>query len=239
MKKIVIIAKKELRSYFDSLIAYIMLILFLGFTGFFTWLYGADVFYSQQASLDSFFNISYWTLFFFIPALTMRMFAEENRLGTLEFLLTKPISDWQIVLGKFWATFILIALALLLTLSFGITVAFLGNIDTGATISGYLGLLFMSAAYISIGLLASSISNNQIVALLIALFISIFFHIIFNVLANSLGGTLGMIFDYLSLSSHYDSISRGVIDLKDILYFISIVFVGLIGTEAVLARKRA
>lgn len=237
--KVWIIATRELGSFFDSLMAYIMLVAFLGFSGFFTWLTGADVFFIRQASLQVFFGIAYWTLFFFIPALTMRLLAEENRTGTIEMLLTKPISDWQVVLGKFTSVMLLIIIALALTLPYYITIANLGPIDHGATITGYLGLILMSAAYVSIGLFASSISNNQIVAFLLALLISIFFHIIFEVLSYSFTGSLGSILSYLSLSSHFESISRGVIDSKNVIYFLSITFIGLISTEAVITRRNA
>jgi len=217
--------------------AYIMIIAFLGFSGFFTWLYGADVFFVGQASLQSFFSIAYWTLFFFIPALTMRMLAEENRSGTIELLLTKPVSQWQVVSGKFTATLLLIIIALLLTLPYYITVSNLGSIDHGAVISGYLGLILMSAAYIGIGLFSSTISNNQIVAFLLALFIGIFFHIIFDVLSGSFTGMLGEVFNFLSISTHFESISRGVIDTKDIIYFLSIAFIGMFASEAILTQK--
>ncbi|MBP6977737.1 MAG: ABC transporter permease [Bacteroidales bacterium] len=237
MKKIWVITTKELSTFFDSLMAYIMLVLFLGFSGFFTWIYGADVFLVNQASLQSFFGIAYWTLFFFIPALTMRMMAEEKRSGTIELLLTRPVSDWQVVAGKFLATFMLILVALLLTLPYYITVSSLGPVDHGAVWTGYLGLLLMSGAYISIGLFASSISSNQIVGFLLALFIGIFFHIIFEVLAANISGFFGNLFSYLSMSSHYESIARGVIDTKDLIYFLSIIFIGLIATEAVLSRR--
>ncbi len=237
MKKIWIIAGRELQTFFDSLMAYIMIVLFLGFSGFFTWIYGADIFFSNQASLQSFFSIAYWTLFFFIPALTMRLLAEERRSGTIELLLTRPVSDWQVVVGKFLSTFILIVIALVLTLPYYITVANIGHVDHGAVLSGYLGLLLMSAMYISIGLFASSISTNQIVGFLLALFIGIFFHIIFDVLAGNIPGFLGRLFDYLSLTSHFDSISRGVIDTKDLVYFLSIIFLGLVSTEAMLSKR--
>jgi len=238
MRQIWTIAKRELHSFFDSLMAYIMLIAFLGFSGFFTWLFGADVFYVKQASLQSFFGIAYWTLFFFIPALTMRQFAEENRSGTIELLMTKPVSDWQVVIGKFLSTLVLIIIALLLTIPYYITVANLGPIDHGAVLTGYLGLLLMSAAYIAIGIFTSSISNNQIVSYLLALFIGIFFQIIFSMLAGSFSGFIGQALNFLSVSSHFDSISRGVIDSKDLIFFLSLIFLGLILTEANLARKR-
>ncbi len=238
MKQIWIISKRELQSFFNSLMAYIMLVAFLGFSGFFTWLFGSDVFFVKQASLQSFFGIAYWTLFFFIPALTMRLFAEENRSGTIELLVTKPVNDWQLVLGKFLSTLLLIIIALVLTLPYYITVANLGPVDHGAVWSGYLGLILMSAAYISIGIFTSSISNNQIVGYMLALFIGIFFQIIFGLLAGNLSGLFGSILDYLSLSTHFESISRGVIDTKDLIYFLSIIFIGLVLTEGNLAKKR-
>lgn len=238
MRQIWTISNRELQSFFDSLMAYIMIIAFLGFSGFFTWLFGSDVFFVKQASLQSFFQIAYWTLFFFIPALTMRQFAEENRAGTIELLLTKPVTDWQVVLGKFLSTFILILIALALTLPYYITVASLGPVDHGAVLTGYLGLILMSAAYISIGIFTSSVSSNQIVSYLLALFIGIFFQIIFSLLSGNFGGLLGAVLDYLSVSSHFDSISRGVIDSRDIIYFLSFIFLGLILTEANLAKKR-
>ncbi|MFU8842764.1 MAG: ABC transporter permease subunit [Bacteroidales bacterium] len=238
MRQVWTLSVRELQSFFDSLMAYIMIIAFLGFSGFFTWLYGADVFFVKQASLQSFFGIAYWTLFFFIPALTMRQFAEENRSGTIELLLTKPITDWQVVSGKFLATLILIIIALVLTLPYYITVSRLGNIDHGAVLTGYLGLILMSAAYISIGLFTSSSSTNQIVSYLLALFIGIFFQIIFSMLAGNFPGAIGQVLNFLSVSSHFDSISRGVVDSKDIIFFLSLIFLGLILTEANLVRKR-
>jgi ABC-2 type transport system permease protein len=227
MKTILAITKKEIRNYFDSLIAYVMIILFLGFTGFFTWIYGSDIFLQGQTSLRTFFGFSYWTLFFFIPALTMKSIAEEKRSGTIELLLTKSVTDWQLVLGKFWSNFFIIFVALFLTFPYVITLSNIGNLDGGAVFTAYLGLLLMSAAYIGIGIFASSISNNQIVAFLVALFTGLFFHIIFGVLAQGMGGIFGNLFYYLDLNTHYESISRGVLDSKDLIYFLSLTFVGL------------
>lgn len=237
MQKIWIIARRELHSFFDSLMAYIMLVAFLGFSGFFTWLYGSDIFLRNQADLQVFFAIAYWTLFFFIPAITMRMFAEENKTGTIELLLTKAVTDWQVVFGKFLACLVLIGVALVLTLPYYITVWKLGPVDHGSVWAGYLGLLLMSATYISIGLFTSSITNNQIVAFLLAIFIGIFFHIIFDVLAGSFTGAIGNVFSYLSVSTHYESISRGVIDSKDLVYFFSVIFLGLVLSEVKLSRR--
>lgn len=223
--------------FFDSLVAYILLVAFLGFSGFFTWFYGSDIFLTKQASLQAFFQIAYWTLFFFIPALTMRSLAEENKTGTIELLLTKPITNWQVLWGKFSACLLLILIALLCTLPYYITVINLGKVDSGAVFCGYLGLLLMSAAYISIGIFASSITSNQVVAFLIALFIGIFFHFIFGLLGNGLTGAPGEIISYLSMQSHFDGISRGLLDSRDLIYFFSIIFLGLILAEVSLSKR--
>ncbi|MFO8129314.1 MAG: ABC transporter permease subunit [Bacteroidales bacterium] len=238
MKHIWIITRRELGIFFNSLMAYIMIVAFLGFSGLFTWFLGSDVFFIKQASMESFFNIAYWTLFFFIPGLTMRLFAEENRSGTIELLLTRPVNDWQIVAGKFLATLLLILVALVLTLPYYFTIASLGDIDHGAVWTGYLGLILMSSAYIAIGLFTSSISTNQIVGYLLALFIGIFFQIIFGFIAGYTSGFLGQALDFLSISTHMDSISRGVIDSRNLIFFLSLVFLGLILTESNIQKNR-
>ena len=237
MNKIWIIAVRELKSFFDSLIAYILIVVFLGLSGFFTWLFGSDIFFIGQATLQPFFSVAYWTLFFFTPALTMRMLAEENKSGTIELLLTKAVTDWQVILGKFLACLMLIGIALLLTLPYYISVWALGPIDHGAVWCGYLGLLLMSSAYISIGLFASSVTNNQIVAFLLSLFIGVFFLIIFGELASGFTGLSGEILSYLSLSTHFESISRGVVDSKDVIFFLSISVFGLILAESSLSKR--
>ncbi len=237
MNKIWIITKRELKSFFDSLMAYILIVLFLGFSGFFTWLYGGDIFLLNQASLQAFFGITFWTLFFFIPAITMGLLSEERRAGTLELLVTKPVTDWQIITGKFLSAFLLICITLALTIPYYISVAAIGKVDHGSVWMGYLGLLFMAASYISIGLFASSITNNQIVAFLVALFIGIFFHLIFGLLGSGSVGTVAGVLNYLSLSTHFESMARGVIDTKDVIYFSSLIIGGLIGTELALSKR--
>src|SRR5664280_2657285 len=231
MKTTWVIAKRELSSFFDSLIAFIIIILFLGFSGFFTWISGADIFIVGQASLRTFFSIAYWTLFFFIPALTMRLIAEEKKSGTIEMLLTKAVTDRQVIIGKYLATLILIIIALLFTLPYVITLSMIGNLDVGGTICGYLALILMSAAYTSIGMYSSSITNNQIVAFLSSLFIGLFFHIIFEIIAGDMTGSLGKVINYLSVNIHFESLSRGVVDSKDLVYFGSVIFIGLFLTE--------
>lgn len=237
MNTIWILTKREFRSFFDSLIAYILLVLFLGISGFFTWLYGSDIFLVGQASLRSFFGIAYWTLFFFIPALTMRLLSEEIRSGTIELLLTRAINDRQVIIGKFLSTFLLILVALLFTVPYIITVGSIGNLDVGAVICGYLGLTLMSASYISIGLWASSITRNQIVAYLIALFAGLFFHLLFDMLSMSFQGFFGRLFNLLSMKVHFDSISRGVLDSGDLIYFFSLIILGLFLAEVSLSRR--
>jgi ABC-2 type transport system permease protein len=239
MKSIWIITKRELNSFFDSLIAFIMIVLFLGFSGFFTWISGSDIFIVGQASLRTFFAIAYWTLFFFIPALTMRLIAEEKKTGTIEMLLTKAVTDRQVIIGKYLATLILIVIALVFTLPYVITISKIGNLDAGGTICGYLALILMSAAYTSIGLFTSSITNNQIVAFLSALFIGLFFHIIFEVISVGMKGIFGQVINSLSVSVHFESLSRGVVDSKDLIYFGSIIFMGLFLSEVSLSKRNA
>ena len=238
MNPIWIIAKRELSSFFDSLVAYIMLIAFLGFSGFFTWLFGGDIFFVKEASLQVFFGVAFWTLFVFIPAITMRQLAEEKKTGTIEMLLTKSVNNRQLVIGKWLACFLLVAIALLFTIPYYITVASLGDIDHGATISGYLALLLMSGMYVSIGIFASSLTNNQIVAFLLALLIGIFFHFLFGIMAGGMSGWIAEILDTLSLSNHFESISRGVLDSKDLIYFISITLFGLLMAEYMIAKRK-
>jgi len=237
MRSIWVITKRELTSYFDSLIAYLMIIIFLILSGIFTWLYGSTVFLIGQADLQVFFGISYWTLFFFIPAITMRSLAEENRSGTIELLSTKAVSDWQIVVGKFFASLLLLVIALACTIPYYISVARLGEVDHGAIIGGYFGLLLMSAMYISIGIFSSSLTNNQIVAFLLALFVGSFFHILFQFMASGSTGMIGGILDYLSVRTHYDSLSRGVIDTRDLIYFGSFILAGLVLSQTMLSKR--
>jgi ABC-2 type transport system permease protein len=237
MHSIWIITKRELASFFDSLIAYVIIIIFLGLSGFFTWLFGNNIFYTGQADLGMFFSIAYWTLFFFIPAITMRTISEETRSGTFEILSTKPVSDIQIIIGKFLACWTLVALALICTLCYYFTVNNLGSVDHGAVAGGYMGLLCISAVYVSIGVFASSTTNNQIIAYLSALFITVFFHLLFELLAEEFRGSMGLLFDFLSARSHFDSLSRGVIDSRDIIYFLSLVFLGLFLSETMLSRR--
>lgn len=231
------ISKRELNSFFDSLIAYILLALFLGFTGFFTWILGNDVFITGQASLEQFFSMANLSFFIFIPALTMQLLAEERKIGTLELLLTKSVTDRQVVFGKFLAAVLMLVIALLFTLPFVVTIFNIGNADVGQVLCGYIGLILTGAAYVSIGLYASSVTNNQIVSFLLALIISVFFQFIFGFIGYYMGGALGLFFTDLSISVHFESISRGVVDTRDLVYFLSIIFMGLFLSELSLTKR--
>ena len=238
MQKIWIITKRELASYFDSLMAYLMILIFLGICGSLTWILFSNIFVNGQASLDVFFKFgAFWSLFLFIPAITMRSIAEETRSGTIELLSTKAISDWQIVLGKFSAAFVLVLICIVCTLPYYVTVSQLGNVDDGAVLGGYLGLLLLSAAYISLGILASSLTQNQIVAFLVAIVVEILFHFMFGMMASSFGGVVGDVLNFLSVNEHFESISRGVIDSGDVIFFGSIIVLCLYLSQMMLSKR--
>lgn len=233
-----IVCRREINAFFDSLMAYIMSIVFLGLSGVFTWLFGgSDIFFRGQASLGSFFGIAFWTLFFFIPAITMRMVSEEESAGTLELLVTKPISHFQIVAGKWLAAWLLIVISLLFTLPYYVTVANLGPIDHGATLSGYLALILLGGVYTSIGIFASSLTSNQIVAFILSLFIAFFFHLLFGQMASVLPDTLSSFAEYLSLNYHYQTMSKGVIGLSNLVYLLSLILLGFLLATASLQRR--
>ena len=239
MRAAFLIARKELASFFDSPMAYLVIVAFLGVSGFFTWWFGTDVFIRGVADLSTFFNVANWSFFILIPALTMRTLAEERKSGTLDLLLTRSITPQQVVTGKFLACLALIAFTLICTLPYYFTVANLGPIDHGTVICGYLGLLLMSASYIALGLFASSLTANQITAFILALVFMAFFHFGASVVAANLTGTAGQIFLYLSTGSHFESMGRGVIDSRDLVFFISFTVVGLLLAGNELARRGA
>ncbi|MCS7003777.1 MAG: ABC transporter permease subunit [Cytophagales bacterium] len=227
MRSILTIAKREFAVFFDSLIGYVLLVAFLGISGFFTWLYGNTIFIMNQANLQVFFAVAYWTLFFFIPAITMRTLAEEMKTGTIELLLTKAVSENQLILGKYLSCMMLIAVALVATLPYYFTIEMLGDADKGAVFGGYIGLFLLSSAYVAIGIFASSLTNNQIVAFLISLFVGLFFHLLFEIISANFTGNLGKILNYFSASQHFESLGRGVIDSRDIVFFVSLTALGL------------
>jgi len=233
------LTKKELKGYFDSTLAYIFVIITLGFCGFFTWMYGADVFFMGEVSLNTFFGFTaYWSFMFLIPLMSMRTVAEENKVGTIEFILTKPVNEIEFILGKFLGVVLTVAIAMSPTIIYVITLAYLGKPDMGAIWCGYLAVLLLAGLYASIGIFASSTTNNQIFAFLLSLFIIIFLQIIFPLLGRNLTGLVGEVITYLGVETHYDSMTRGVIDTRDVVYFLSgtIIFL-LMGEYAILRRN--
>lgn len=222
-----VICKREISSFFDSLMAYILLVVFLGLTGFFTWLYGSDVFFIGQATLNTFFGIAYWTFFFFIPAVTMKSLADERKSGTFELMATKPISDWEIIVGKWLGSWFLILIAIATSLPYYVTVANLGSIDHGATLAGYLGLILVTGAYVAIGIFSSSLTNNQIVAFILSLFISLFFHLLFEILSSAFQGWLGQVFNFLSMNFHFQTMQRGIVGIESVVFMLSLMIMAL------------
>lgn len=238
------IISRELSSFFSSLIAYIIIGVFLLFLGLFMWVFeDTSVLNYNYATLDQLFTIAPMVFIFLIPAISMRSFAEELQNGTLELLLTKPISSLQLILGKYLAVLLLIIFALLPTLVYFYSVHELGspkgNIDSGAVMGSYFGLILLSAVFASIGVFSSSISKNQIVSFVIGAFLCFFFHWGFGYI-SSLPIFLGNLDDFvlkLGIDFHYNSISRGVLDTRDLLYFISVIVIFIMATKLSIDKK--
>ncbi|WP_047545801.1 gliding motility-associated ABC transporter permease subunit GldF [Psychroserpens sp. Hel_I_66] len=236
------ILKKEINTFFASPIGYLVIAVFLLLNGLFLWLFKGDfnVLDNGFADLSTFFLLAPWILIFLVPAVTMRSFADEKKQGTLELLLTKPISHLNIVLGKYLGSYLLIIIALIPTLLYVYTISKLGNpegnLDVGSVMGSYFGLLFLVAAYTAIGVFASSLSDNQIVAFIVAVFICFFFYFGFEGLANyNLFGDAFYI-EKLGMESHFKSMSRGVLDSRDILYFLSITLFFIVLTKLNIKR---
>ena len=221
------ILKKEFNSFFASPIAYLVIGVFLLINGLFLWVFKDDfnILNAGFADLNNFFFLAPWVFLFLIPAITMKSFADEFNSGTIEILKTLPITNWQIVFGKFTASLFLVIIALLPTLTYVYTVFQLGNpignIDFGSTLGSYIGLLLLAATYTSVGLFTSTLSKNQIVAFILGVFITFLLLFGFDALANLFGENSYTI-QQLGINSHFKSISRGVIDTRDIIYFISV-----------------
>jgi len=237
--------RKEIKSYLSSLIGYIFIGVFLTIAGLFIWVFPNinNVLYSNVASLQGLFNTSKFLFLFLVPAITMRTFAEEKHRGTLELLLTKPLTDSQIIAAKFLASLTLLVIALLPTLLYVISVYNLGsppgNIDLGSTWGSYLGLIFLGATFISIGMFASSTTSNQIVAFVLAAPLCFIMYFGFEFIYGfEKLGKWGFFIKKLGIEYHYDSISRGVIDTRDLLYFASITLLFLIATRIMLLSRK-
>ena len=237
--------KKEIQGFFSTLTGYLVITVFLAVTGLCLWVFPGvlNIPESGYASLDSLFYIAPWVFLFLVPAVTMRSFAEEIKTGTIELLLTKPVSEWQLAVAKFLAAVMLVLIALLPCVVYIVSVWQLGsppgNLDTGATYGAMIGLILLGAAYASIGTFASSLTDNQIIAFIVAALISFIFYEGFDALAQliSEAGVQDFI-SYLGIKEHYASISRGVVDLRDLVYFFGVMLMFLLFTRLKLQSRK-
>jgi ABC-2 type transport system permease protein len=237
--------KKEISGFFSSLTGYLVIVVFLLLNSLFMWIVPGqfNVVGNGYATMDSLFAIAPWVFLFLVPAITMRMFSEEKRTGTLDLLYTRPVSELQIILAKFLASWALVLFSLLPTLIYFWSVSRLGsppgNMDVGGTWGSYIGLLFLGGIYAAIGIFASSLTGNQIVAFITAVFLSFLMYMGFEFLSGiaESGSTVFMI-SRLGISYHYNSISRGVIDSRDILYFAGVILLFIVGTRTVLQSSK-
>lgn len=239
------VLKKEINSFFASPIGYLVIGLFLVVNGLFLWVFKGEynILDSGFASLEPFFTLAPWIFLFLIPAITMKSFSEEIRQGTLELLLTKPLSTIELVLGKYFGALSLILLALLPTLLYVVAISSLeqtgDKLDSGVIIGSYFGLIFLGACYAAIGIFASILSPNQIVSFILSIFLCFIAYFAFEALANlNLFSTGSFGIEELGLDAHYESISRGIIDTRDVIYFLSFIFLFLALTNFSLSSKR-
>ncbi len=236
---------KEIRSFLSSLMGYVIILVFLVAIGLFLWVFPTDfnLLDFGYANLDGLFVIAPYIFLFLVPALTMRSFAEEKKSGTIELLYTRPLTDMEIILAKYLASFTLILIALVPTLVYYFTVYMLGlpagNLDSGSIWGSYLGLLFLGGAFASIGIFTSSITDNQVTSFVIAVILSAFIYMGFELIYSlDLFGPIDLFIRSLGISSHYSSISRGVIDTRDIVYFVSLIALFLFFTKFSLSRRK-
>lgn len=240
-----VILKKEISQFFSSLVGYISIGIFLVLSGLFTFVIPAtNILDNGFANLGSYFSNAPLFFLFLVPAITMRLFSEEFNKGTIELLATKPLSDTQIVLGKYFAAVLLVVLSILPTLVYFYTISQLalpvGNIDKGGIIGSYIGLVLLGSAFVAMGVFASAITSNQIVAFLVAVLLCFTFYMGFDFMAKLpifLGKTDYFV-EQLGVNAHYISLSRGVIDTRDLIYFFSLIAVFLLITKAILKERK-
>jgi len=233
MKKALKIFYREFKGYFVSPIAYIVISIFLVITG---WFFFSTFFLYNQAELRSFFDLLPITFAFIIPAITMRLFSEEFNTGSYELLLTMPVSTGDIILGKFLAALAFAAIMLLPTLSYGIFISSIGDLDIGPWLGGYIGAILLAGAFSAIGLFASSITHNQIIAFILGMAICFVLVLLDKILFFMPESILNII-EYLGADYHFQNISKGILDSRDIIYFVSISFIMLYGTNFVVQEK--
>ena len=233
MRQVIHIFRKEFSAYFISPIAYIVISIFLLVTG---WFFFTTFFLFNQANLRTFYTLLPVVFAFVIPAITMRLISEELNIGSDEILLTMPVTYADVILGKFMASVALIITMLIPTLAYPLTVSFMGQLDWGPVLGGYIGAVFMGAAFSAVGLFASALTRNQIIAFIIGLAICFSLTLVDKMLFFLPQSLLG-VFSYLGADFHFQNIAKGIIDSRDILYFISICFVGLFGAHLALNQK--
>ena len=237
--------KREIRNFLNSLIGYIVITVFLLINSLFLWVIPMDynILENGYANIDGLFLLGPFVFLFLIPAITMRSFAEERRSGTIEMLMTKPLTDLQVILAKYFAGVVLVIFSLIPTLIYYITVYYLGsttgNLDSGGTWGSYIGLLFLGSAFVAIGLFASAITENQIVSFIVSLFLCAFFYIGFELIYQmDIFGSFALFIQSLGINEHYSSISRGVIDTRDLIYFLSIITIFILLSKTSLQSRK-
>ena len=237
------IMKRELGGYFTSPIAYVFLIIFLLLTGFFTFTIG-NFFERGEASLVSFFTWHPWLYLFLVPAVGMRLWSEERRLGTMELLLTMPITTWQAIVGKFLASWVFLGLALALTFPVWITVNWLGSPDNGIILAGYAGSLFLAGSYLAISCMTSALTRNQVISFILSVRICLFLILagytpVTDLLTRFANPVVVDIIASFSVMTHFEGFQRGVIDLRDFLFFASVIGFALFTTGVIIRSQRA
>lgn len=233
MRQVVHIFRKEFSTYFVSPIAYIVITIFLLVTG---WFFFATFFLFNQANLRTFYTLLPVIFAFVIPAITMRLISEEINVGSAEILLTMPVTFRDVILGKFFASVALVGAMMIPTIAYPLTVSFMGQLDWGPVVGGYVGAIFLGAAFSAVGLFASALTRNQIIAFIIGLAICFTLTLIDKMLYFLPQSLLG-VFAYLGADFHFQNIAKGIIDSRDILYFVSICFVGLYGAYLALLHR--
>lgn len=236
---------KELKQFFSSLIGYIAIIVFLLVLGLFMWIFpDTSILDFGYATLDSFFSIAPYIFIFLIPAITMRSFAEEINTGTIELLSTRPVTELQIILGKYFAALTLVFIAIVPTFIYFFTVYSIaspvGNVDAGGILGSYFGLFFLGAVFVAIGIFCSSITSNQIVAFILGVFLCFFIYLAFSYISQFgiFVGKNDYLVESFGLSAHYDAMGKGVMDSRDVVYFISLISVFILFTRTALSSRR-
>jgi len=237
--------KKEVNGFLNSLIGYIVIIVFLLVVGLFLWVFPMqfNLLDFGYANLDGLFILAPFVFLFLIPAITMRSFADEKKSGTLELLMTQPLTDIQVIFAKYLAGMVLVVFSLIPTLIYFTSIYKLGlppgNLDIGSIWGSYLGLLFLAMAFVAIGIFASSLTDNQIISFLLAVFLCFFFYMGFELIYTFiLSGTAGLMVESLGINAHYTSMSRGVIDTRDLIYFISLTVFFILLTKLSLESRK-